>query len=370
MVIGVPREFEVQEYRVGMTPAGVARLVGDGHEVLVAAGAGIDSGILDDVYVRMGARMCPHVEEVYERADLVVKVKAPTDMELPMLREGATLFSFLHLATRPDLAGALADSGITAVACETVEDERGRLPLLRPMSEISGKMAVQVGANCLVKEKGGKGILLGGVPGVKTGMVVVLGGGTVGANAARVADGMGASVYILDRDIRRLSYLDDIFQGRVNTVFSDAASVEELVSGADLVIGSVLEAGRRAPVLVREDLVRRMKAGSVVVDVSVDQGGCVETTRPTSHGNPTFVKHGIVHYAVPNMPGAVARTSTFALGNVTIGYVARLAGLGLKGAVGQDPGLGSGVNVHQGHITHCGVAESLGLSCRPLGDMI
>lgn len=350
-----------------MTPAGVARLVEHGNEVLVASGAGVDSGIPDDVYIRMGARICPNVEEVYEAAELVVKIKEPTDMELPLLREGAILFSFLHLAAQPDVADALVERGLTALAYETVEDPRGRLPLLRPMSEISGKMAAQVGANCLVKEKGGKGILLGGVPGVKTGTVVILGGGAVGANAAKVADGMGAAVYVLDRDIRRLSYLDDIFQGRVNTVYSDAASIEDLVPGADLLIGAVLETGRKAPVLVSEALVRRMNTGSVIVDVSVDQGGCVESVRPTSHGNPTYEKFGIVHYAVPNMPGAVARTSSFALGNATIGYVAGIAAYGLDAAVQRDPGLGMGVNVHGGHIVHCGVAESLDLPCKPFG---
>lgn len=370
MIVGVPREFKVQEYRVGMTPAGVARLVESGHEVLVASGAGVDSGIPDETYLRMGARVCPNVEEVYENAEMVVKVKEPTDVELPLIREGSLICSFLHLATRADLVGALSDRGLTALAYETVEDPRGRLPLLRPMSEISGRMATQVGANCLVKENGGKGILLGGVPGVKPGVVVILGGGTVGANAAKVAVGMGAAVYVLDRDIRRLSYLDDIFGGRVKTVFSDAASIDDLVPQADLLIGAVLETGRTATMLVSEAQVRGMDTGSVVVDVSVDQGGCVETTRTTSHGNPTFEKFGVIHYGVPNMPGAVARTSTFALGNATIGYVADLADLGLEAAMEKDPGLARGVNVHGGHVTHRGAAESLGVPFSEVADLL
>jgi len=368
VIIGVAREMKVQEYRVGMTPAGVERLVNAGHEVVVASGAGSDSGIPDDAYSGMGAQVCANIEDVYERADIVVKVKEPTDVEMPLLRDDLVLLSFLHLAARPDIKDALVGRGLTAIAYETVEDRHGHLPLLRPMSEISGKMATQVGAHCLAKENGGKGILLGGVPGVKPARVVILGGGNVGANAAKVAAGMGARVFVLDSDIRRLAYLDDIFQGRVNTVFSDTVAIEELVPRADLLIGAVLKTGRKASVLVSKSLVKEMNRGSVIVDVSVDQGGCVETVRPTSHGNPTFVEHGVVHYAVPNMPGAVARTSSFALANSTIGYVAELADHGLAGTINRDPGLAAGVNVHQGRVTHLGVAESLGVKCGSLGE--
>lgn len=361
MVVGVAREVRYQEYRVGLTPAGAARLVAAGHDVVVAAGAGMGAGFPDDEYVRRGARILRLNEEVYEVAELLVKFHAPTEGEIPSLRAGQILFCSLHLATMPDLARALLDRGVTSISYETVAHPDGRLPIVRPMSELAGKMAVQVGSNLLYKAAGGKGILLGGVTGVGPGVVTILGAGTVGQHAARVADGMGARVYLLDLDLERLNLADKHFGGRVNTIFADTDALERHVVEADLLVGAVQVPGRRAPVLVDGALVARMDPGSVIVDVSIDQGGCVETMRPTTHGNPTYVRSGVVHYGVPNMPGAVARTSTMALANVTIGYVERLANLGLARACQVDPSLAVGVNTHRGALVHPTVADALGL---------
>jgi len=370
MRIGVAREVRYQEYRVGMTPAGAGRLAGLGHEVLVASGAGVGAGFSDEQYVARGARVVRLNEEVYGEADLVVKFHAPTEAELPLLRAGQILFCSLHLATMPEVARALLEREVTAIAYETVAWPDGRMPIVRPMSEIAGKMAVQVGASLLYKSQGGRGVLLGGVTGVEPGVVTILGAGTVGMHAARVADGMNARVYLLDNDLDRLRQADQVFLGRVNTLFADGDSIERLVLSADLLVGAVQEPGRRTPLLVREDLVRRMVPGAVIVDVSIDQGGCVETMRPTTLGHPTFERHEVVHYGVPNMPGAVPRTSTLALTQATVGYLERIAQQGLAQALRSDPSLAAGVNTARGEMVHPVVAEALGLSARPLLDLL
>lgn len=365
MIVGVAREVRYQEYRVGLTPAGAARLVRDGHEVVIAAGAGRAAGFGDDEYVAAGARVVLLNEDLFQQCDLLVKFHAPTEGEIPFLREGQILFASIHLATQPDLARALLDRKVTAISYETVA-LGDRLPIVRPMSEIAGRMAVQVGSQLLFKAAGGKGVLLGGVTGVPVGTVTILGAGTVGTHAARVADGMGGRVFVLDVDLDRLARIDEIFGGRVNTIYADSSTVDQYVRSADLLIGAVQDPGRRTPVVVPADLVARMEPGSVIVDVSVDQGGCVETIRPTTHGNPTYVHEGVVHYGVPNMPGAVARTSTLALTNVTIGYVVRLANLGLAAAVRSDASLAAGLNTHAGSMVHRTVAEALGLRAEPM----
>jgi alanine dehydrogenase len=365
MIVGVAREVRYQEYRVGLTPAGAARLVGDGHQVVIAAGAGRAAGFPDDEYVSRGARVVLLNEDVFQQCDLLVKFHAPTEGEVPCLHEGQILFASMHLATQPDLARALLERRVTAIAYETVAVD-DRLPIVRPMSEIAGRMAVQVGAQLLHKVAGGKGVLLGGVTGVPVGNVVILGAGTVGTHAGRVADGMGARVFVLDVDLERLTRVDEVFGGRVNTIFADASTIEQHVRTADLLVGAVQDRGRRTPVVVPAALVARMEPGSVIVDVSVDQGGCVETIRPTTHGNPTYVHSGVVHYGVPNMPGAVARTSTLALTNATIGYVSRLASQGLAAAVRSDPALAAGLNTHAGSMVHRTVAEALGLRAEPM----
>ncbi|HOU53444.1 MAG TPA: alanine dehydrogenase [Myxococcota bacterium] len=369
MTIGVAREVRYQEYRVGLTPSGAARLVGLGHTVLVASGAGVGAGFPDDEYVARGARILRLNEDLYGEADLVVKFHAPTEAECPFLREGQILFCSLHLATMPDLARALLDQGVTAIAYETVTRPDGRMPIVRPMSEIAGKMAVQVGASLLQKSQGGRGVLLGGVTGVDPGVVTILGAGTVGVHAARVAEGMNARVFLLDNDLDRLRQADEVFLGRVNTLFADADAIERQVIASDLVIGAVQEPGRRAPVLVPESLVARMVPGAVIVDVAIDQGGCVETMRPTTHGHPTFVVHDVVHYGVPNMPGAVPRTSTLALTQVTVGYLERIARLGLEEAVRTDTSLAAGINTHRGRMVHPVVADALGIQVTPIQDL-
>jgi len=365
MIIGVAREVRYQEYRVGLTPAGCRRLVQDGHQVVIAAGAGRAAGFPDEAYVAHGARVALLNEEVFQQCDLLVKFHAPTEGEVPFLREGQVLFSSMHLATQPDLARALLDRKVTAIAYETVA-AGDRLPIVRPMSEIAGRMAVQVGSQLLVTAAGGKGVLLGGVTGVPVGNVTILGAGTVGTHAARAADGMGARVFVLDVDLDRLARVDEVFQGRVNTLFADATNIEHHVLAADLLVGAVASPGRRTPIVVPADLVARMEPGSAIVDVSVDQGGCIETIRPTTHGNPTYLHAGVVHYGVPNMPGAVARTSTLALTNVTIGYVVALANRGLASAVRSDPSLAAGLNTHAGMMVHRTVAEALGLRAEPI----
>lgn len=365
MIIGVPKEIKDKEYRVAVTPAGADALVKAGHKVIVEKTAGIGSGIMDREYADAGAEIVGSGGEVFKRADMIVKVKEPLPKEYPLLRPSQILFTYLHLAPVPDLTAALIKSSCIAIAYETVELPDGSLPLLIPMSEIAGKIAVQVGAYYLMKAHGGKGVLLGAVPGVEKGRVVIIGGGVVGTNAAKVALGMGAKVVIINRFIERLRYLDDIFGGRAETLASNSYNIEKMVIDADLVIGAVLIKGAMAPRLVTRDMVSKMKKGSVIVDVSVDQGGCVETIKPTSHSDPVYEIDDVVHYGVANMPGAVPRTSTFALANATLPYVLKLANLGME-ALRQDPGLAKGVNIFKGNITYKAVADAIGAKFVPL----
>ncbi|MBN1945826.1 MAG: alanine dehydrogenase [Bradymonadales bacterium] len=366
MIIGVPKEIKVHEYRVGMVPGGVKTFVERGHRVLIERGAGLGSSIRDEDYRAAGGVIVQDAEEVWGQAEMIVKVKEPIEPETSRMRPGQILYTYLHLAAVPELALRLIESQVTAVAYETIELADRRLPLLQPMSEVAGRMSIQVGARCLEREYGGAGVLLGGVPGVPRGKVVIIGGGVVGTEAAKIAMGMGALVTILDINTQRLGYLDDVYGGRIQTIFSNPASVAEAVSGADLVVGAVLLPGARAPHLVTEAMIKEMKPGSVVVDVSIDQGGCIATARPTTHEKPTYVLHDVVHYCVTNMPGAVPRTSTFALTNVTLKYGLALADLGLMGAVERFAEMRPGVNVHEGCCRNERVAESLNLPCRPL----
>ena len=360
MIIGVPKEIKNREYRVGMIPATVRALKARGHQVLVQRSAGLGSGIQDEWYADAGATLVDEPERIWGEADMIVKVKEPVPTEYPLIRHRQTIYTYFHLAAVPELAQVLLDKEVSSVAYETIQLEDGSLPLLQPMSEVAGKMAAQVGASCLQKEHGGKGILLGGVPGVKRGKVLIIGGGVVGLNAAKVAVGMGADVTLLDVSTRRLTWLDDIFQGRIQTIFSDSDNLARLLPVADLVIGAVLVAGARAPRLIKRADLSRMEPGTVVVDVAVDQGGCIETARPTTHDDPTYVVDGVVHYCVANMPGAVAQTSTFALNNVTRSYALALADAGVEHACGADPALRLGLNTWRGLCTHPAVAESLG----------
>ena len=359
MLIGLPKEVKESENRVGLSPGAVKALVTRGHRVLVQAGAGEGSAIADAEYVATGAELTPNTAAVWS-ADLVVKVKEPVAAEYRYLREGLILFTYLHLAADHALTDALLASGVTAIAYETVQTADGKLPLLMPMSEVAGRMAPQVGAACLERHNGGRGVLLGGVPGVAPANVAILGGGVVGTNAAKVAMGMGAQVTVLDISHDRLTYLDDVFQGRLQTRTSNEYNIEQAVYNADLVIGAVLIPGGRAPKLVTKAMLPLMRKGAVIVDVAVDQGGCVETIRPTTHKNPTYVVDDIVHYGVANMPGAVPRTSTFALVNQTMSYVLRIASDGL-GAVRKSTELQHGLNTHRGRLTHAAVAEAFGL---------
>ncbi len=359
MLIGVPKEIKVHEYRVGLTPASVRELCQHGHEVIVQRDAGTAIGLLDDDYVAAGARLVDDAEAVFSQAEMVVKVKEPQPNECAMLREGQLLFTYLHLAPDPAQAEALVRSGCTAVAYETVTDNQGGLPLLAPMSEVAGRMSIQAGAHCLEMEQGGRGMLLGGVPGVQAADVVIIGGGVVGTNAARMAMGMEARVTVLDRSLRRLNQLDMQFGPTLNTIYSTTDAIEKYVLEADLVVGAVLLPGAAAPKLVSRDMVAQMRKGSVLVDVAIDQGGCFETSRPTTHAAPTYEVEGVVHYCVANMPGAVARTSTFALNNATLPYTLALARKGWRQAMRDDPHLKAGLNVHAGHITCEAVAEAL-----------
>lgn len=365
MLIGVPKEIKTREYRVGMTPAGVRALVAHGHRVLVEAGAGLGSGIADEAYVRAGATLVKTATETWA-ADMVVKVKEPQPSEYGYFRESLILYTYLHLAAEPQLTRELAKRKVTAVAYETIQLDDGSLPLLRPMSEVAGRMAVQVGASCLEKERGGKGVLLGGVPGTRRGRVVILGGGVVGRNAATIAVGMGAQVTVLDVRHETMSYLEDVFGGAIETLYSNAENIESAVQRADLVIGAVLVPGAKAPQLVTEELIAEMEKGSVVVDVAVDQGGCIATCRPTTHDNPTYVVHGVVHYCVANMPGAVSHTSTWALTNVTIGYAIAIANRGIVTAARTDRALALGLNTYGGHVTYGPVAAAHNLEYVPI----
>jgi alanine dehydrogenase len=360
MRIGVPTEIKPDEYRVAITPAGVRELSARGHEVLVQAGAGEGSAMADRQFQAQGARIVPDAQSLFAQAELVLKVKEPQAAEVKMLREGQTLFTYLHLAAEPELARGLQQSGATCIAYETVEDSDGRLPLLAPMSEVAGKIATQAGAFMLEKPLGGRGILLGGVPGVAAATVLVIGGGVVGMNAAFIAIGMQADVFVFDRSIDRLRELEVAFAGRASTVYSSTLAIEEMLPLADMVIGAVLVHGGRAPHVVTREQLKLMKKNAVLVDVSIDQGGCFETSRPTTHSEPTFEVEEIIHYCVTNMPGAVPITSTYALTNATLPYVIDLAEHGVAAAMDRDRGLRLGLNVHNGKITHPAVAEALG----------
>jgi alanine dehydrogenase len=370
MRVGVPTETKVDEYRVALTPAGARELAEHGHEVLIQAGAGDGSAIADADYTAQGARIVPDAEALFAEAEMVLKVKEPQPPEVALLRPGQTLFTYLHLAPAPELTQGLCDSGATCIAYETVEDARGRLPLLAPMSEVAGKIATQAGAFMLEKPLGGRGVLLGGVPGVAAANVMVIGGGVVGMNAAVIAIGMQADVFVLDRSVDRLRELDVAFAGRASTVYSSTLAVEELLPRVDLVIGAVLVHGARAPYVISREQLKLMKRNAVLVDVSIDQGGCFETSRPTTHSNPTYEVDGITHYCVTNMPGAVPITSTYALTNATLPYVLSLADLGVRGAVERDPGLRGGVNVAGGKVTHAAVAQGVGMPFTPVEEVL
>jgi len=361
MRVGCPKEIKNNENRVGLTPAGARSLVAAGHEVVVEAGAGERSGFTDAEYQAVGARLAPTAAEVFEGAELLVKVKEPQPAEIELLRPGQVVFTYLHLAPDPEQARALLRRKVTGIAYETIHDATGRLPLLTPMSEVAGRMAAHVGAFYLQQPNGGRGMLLGGVPGVPPAHVVVLGAGVVGLNAIKMAVGMGARVTALDKSLPTLRYLDDIFGNRIETLWSNEQHVEEAVIQADLVIGAVLIPGASAPKLVTRRMLPEMKPGSVIVDVAVDQGGCIETTRPTTHADPVYFVDGVLHYAVANMPGALPRTSTIALTNATLPYALKLASRGVRDALGSDPGFLAGLNTFAGHITCPPVAESLGL---------
>ena len=365
MRIGVPCECKDMEFRVGIVPDGVRQLRANGHEILIQTSAGIGSGFSDACFEAAGARIVG-VDEVWSGPDMVVKVKEPQSHEIGRLRSGQILFTYLHLAAAPELAAGLLEADVIAIAYETIRNRDGSFPILAPMSEVAGRLAVQIGVTLLQKDNGGKGLLLGGVPGVMRGRVTVIGAGTVGINAVRVAQALGAEVDVLDVDLKRLTYLYDIFRGELNTLYSNPANIEKSVTTSDLVIGAVYLNGRRTPTLVTEAMIAAMEPGSVVADVGVDQGGCIETIRPTTHSNPTYEVHDVIHYGVANIPGAVPRTSTFALTNTTLPLIERIAELGVEAAVESDLSLARGANVWRGDIVCAGVSESLDL---PLVDL-
>ena len=370
MIIGIPKEIKDNEYRVSQTPANVEMLVRAGHRVLVEHKAGEGSAFADDEYAQGGAELVAGAAEVFATSEMVLKVKEPLEQEYGFLREGLLLFTYLHLASDPTLTQVLQEKKVTAIAYETVELSDGSLPLLTPMSEVAGRIAAQIGAQYMEKVHGGKGMLLGGVPGVPPCRVVVIGGGIVGTNAAQVALGMGAHVTVIDKDINRLRYLSEVLHGRLETLASTPASIAAAVKEADVVVGAVLIHGAKAPKLVTSAMVKNMKPRSVIVDVAIDQGGCAETSHPTTHSNPTYLVDGVIHYCVTNVPGAVPRTSTYALTNQTFPYALKLADMGFVEAVTTDASLAEGVNVYRGHITHSGLAESLGLPYTALGTLL
>lgn len=370
MIIGVPKEIKEEEHRVGIVPAGVRALAEHGHAVLVETAAGEGCRISDAEYEGVGARIVETKAEVYERADMIMKVKEPLPDEYELLREGQILYTYLHLAPAAELAEALVRRRVIGIAYETIQLDDGTLPVLVPMSEIAGRMAVQVGAHFLEKTQGGRGVLLGGAPGVKRGRVTVIGGGTVGRAATKIAVGMGAEVYLLDVDPHRLGLLDDLYGNRITTIMSNYDNILDAVVGSHLVIGGVLIPGARAPRLVTRGMISSMKPGAVVVDVAIDQGGCLETSRPTSHRHPTFLVDGVIHYCVTNMPGAVARTSTFALTNVTVPYAIQLADLGVDRAIAGNRALARGVNLYRGAVTHPNVADALGMAYTSVDEVI
>ncbi|HST51313.1 MAG TPA: alanine dehydrogenase [Pyrinomonadaceae bacterium] len=370
MIVGLPKEIKDNEYRVGLTPAGVRALTDAGHRVIVERSAGDGSGFEDELYTRAGATIIPSADDVWAEAEMIVKVKEPIEPEYPRMKEGLLLFTYLHLAPDPKQTRALLEHKVTGIAYETITDKRGTLPLLTPMSEVAGRMAVQVGAQYLEKMNGGRGVLLGGVPGVPAARVVIIGGGVVGTNAAKIAVGMGAHVTIIDRDLDRLRELDDIFLSKISTLASSAYAIHGAISEADLIIGAVLVTGAAAPKLVTREMLKDVPNGAVIVDVAVDQGGCIETTHATTHSNPTYYEEGVLHYCVANMPGAVPRTSTFALTNATLPYALRLANRGFVEAISVDPGLKEGVNTHAGNLTYKAVADDQGLEYTALDDLI
>jgi alanine dehydrogenase len=363
MIVGVPKEIKTDEYRVAMIPVGALELTGKGHRVLIQSGAGQGSGISDDQYSANGAEIVPEASAIWNRSDLIVKVKEPLPEEWPLLRSGQMVFTYFHFAADEKLTEVVMKSGMTAIAYETIKDARGNLPLLTPMSEVAGRMSIQEGAKFLERPFEGRGILLGGVPGVLPANVVILGGGVVGANAAKVAAGLGAQVMILDINLDRLRYLDDVMPRNVTTLFSDRHNILDCLGRTDLLIGSVLIPGARAPRLVKREDLKRMPPRAVIIDVAIDQGGCIETSRPTTHSHPTYMVDDVVHYCVTNMPGAVGRTSTYALCNVTLPYVLQLAKKGFKRAMSENAGLAEGVNIREGQVTNPAVAETFGLAC-------
>jgi alanine dehydrogenase len=358
MIIGIPKEVKIDENRIALPPAAVSQIVLHGHTVYVEAGAGLGSAFSDMEYQKAGATLLDDAADVWGKSDMVVKVKEPQPGEYAFMHEGLVLFTYLHLAATRELTQVMLDSGVTGVAYETVTDAHGRLPLLEPMSEVAGRMAVQVAAHCLEKKQGGRGMLMGGVPGTHPANVVILGGGTVGTNAAKIALGMGARVTLLDINIDRLRYLDDTLHGRFTSLYSNDVNIADIITSADVVIGAVLVTGAKAPRLIRRSMLKDMPDGSVIVDVAVDQGGCVETTRVTTHSAPTYVIDGVLHYGVANMPGAVPRTSSFALSNATLRYVLRIADHGLRDAMRHDAGLANGLNIHHGNVAHPAVAST------------
>lgn len=370
MIVGLPKEIKDNEYRVGLTPAGVRALSDAGHRVIVEKNAGEGSGFDNALYEKAGASILDSADEIWAQGDMIVKVKEPIEPEYPRMREGQLLFTYLHLAPDPKLTEQLLQRKVTGVAYETITDKRGGLPLLTPMSEVAGRMAIQVGAHYLEKMSGGRGILLGGVPGVPAARVVILGGGVVGTNAAKIAVGMGAHVTIIDNNLDRLRELDDIFLSKISTLASSAYMIHDAISQADLIVGAVLVPGAAAPRLVTRAMLKDVPNGAVIVDVAVDQGGCIETTHPTTHSNPTYYVEGVLHYSVANMPGAVPRTSTFALTNATLPYALKLANHGFLAAITHDPQLKAGVNTYAGKLTYEAVAVDQGREYTPIDDLV
>jgi len=370
VIVGLPKEIKDNEYRVGLTPAGVRALKDAGHEIIVEKSAGEGSGFDDSLYERAGATINKSADDVWARAEMIVKVKEPIAPEYPRMRDGQLLFTYLHLAPDHELTKQLIERKVTGIAYETITDRKGTLPLLTPMSEVAGRMAIQVGAHYLEKMSGGRGILLGGVPGVPAARVVIIGGGVVGTNAAKMAVGMGAHVTIIDNNLDRLRELDDIFLSKISTLASSAYMIQDAISEADLIVGAVLVPGAAAPKLITKNMLKEVPNGAVVVDVAVDQGGCIETTHPTTHSNPTYYVEGVLHYCVANMPGAVPRTSTFALTNATLPYALKLANKGFYEAISRDPGLKEGVNTFAGHCTYEPVSVAQNISYTPLDQLL
>jgi len=370
MKIGVPKEVKIQEYRVGLVPAGVRELIKSGAKVSVQAGAGMGSGVTDEEYKKAGATIVPTAEAIWKESEMIIKVKEPLPSEFNNIQTGQKIYTYLHLAVAPELVDVLVDKKVAGIAYETIEDKKRSLPLLKPMSEVAGKMATQVGAFYLSKQSGGTGVLLGGVPGVRRGKVAIIGGGIVGMNACKIAVGMGADVTILDTNVDRLEYLDDIFGNKITTLKSHTQNIEDAVLDADLVVGAVLLPGAKAPRLVSREMVSKMKKGAVIVDVAVDQGGCVETCKPTTHENPTYVIDGVIHYCVANMPGAVANTSTFALTNATLGYAKRIVEEGMENVMKDDHGFKLGLNTYKGYVTYEAVAQALNKSFKSIDSLM